>query len=440
MNYGDSSPLFGKGEIFKLGPGLWSLVVVYSVVLIPLFMVTGAIVLIILPNFEDQIPAPTSCRMLGVHEKTNIADEHHEKYSQGSNEDKRGNWRVKSLWIYPIKSCKGVEVQSSDIIKTGLRYDRQFSFAQLISPFPVSASDSKATKANHKWKFITQREFSMLSLVKTELWLPDPKKPSYSEDLPAVKTEGAIIVTFPYQEDGWRGMLANLAAKFRGGVPEKSFSIPFSPTEEQIKRDYTLEDFTIWKDTTKSLNMGILVPPELKYFLGVRNPLSLFRVSNYREVYRTAPRKEQLGWQPITGFADAFPINILGIASVQDLSRKQPAGSPTLSVKRFRANIIVAGTSPYAEERWKKIRIGDYEYHVVCRCVRCGIPNIDFETGIKHKVQPYKTLITQRNVDEGAPGLGCLGMQMVPSLEESEIKVGDSIEVLEVGEHQYIKQ
>ena len=437
---GGDSVLFKQGELFRLEPGLLRIAVVYTVVLIPLIMVLGSIFLIVFQNFQEEIPAPSGCSMFGLHKETNIADEHHEKYAEESNESKGGNWRVKSLWIYPIKSCRGVELRNSNIIKTGLKYDRQFAFAQLISPFPVSASDSDSKKTDHKWKFITQREFPMLSQVKTELWIPDPRKPSYSKDLPDVQTKGVIIVTFPYQEDGWRGVLANLAAKIQGGIPEKSFSIPFSPTNEQIKRDYSLEEFTIWKDSPKSLNMGLLVPPELKYCLGVRNPLSLFRVFNERKVFRAAPRKEQLGWQPVTGFADAYPINILGIASMQDLSKRQPVGSSPLSVKRFRANIIISGTPAYAEDSWKRIRIGRYEYHVVCRCVRCKIPNVDSETGFKHKEQPYKTLVSQRQIDEGAPGLGCLGMQMVPVLQESEVKVGDSIEVLETGEHLYIKQ
>ena len=439
VNYGGHGALFEQDTTFQLGPGPWRLAVVYSAALMPLFAVLGAIFLIVFQNFQDEVPAPAGCSMLGLRKGSNIADEHHEKYAQGSHESKSGNWRVKSLWIYPIKSCKGVELQSSDIVKTGLVYDRQYSFAQLISPFPVSASDPESKKANHKWKFITQREFPLLSQVKTELWVPDPKKPSYSEDLPAVKTKGAIIVTFPYQEDGWKGVLANLAAKFHGGVPEKSFSIPFDPTAEQIERNCSIEEFTIWKDSPKSLNMGFLVPPELKYSLGVRNPMSLFRVFEERKVFRCAPREEQLGWQPVAGFADVYPVHILGIASTQELSRIQPSGTPPLSVERFRPNIIVAGTPPYAEDSWKRIRIGTYEYHVVSRCVRCTIPNVNLETGVKHREQPYKSLVSQRQIDKGAPGLGCFGMQMVPVLQNTEVRVGDAIEVLETGEHLYIK-
>ena len=430
---------FAESEINKIAPSRISIVAVYGAVLVPILVVLASLFLILAHSFNGQLPTPSGCSKLGLHEKSNLDDEHDEKYSRGEEESGDGRWRVKSLWIYPIKSCQGVELGSNKVVATGMKYDRQFCFAQLLSPFPVSSSDSKSKQAAHKWRFITQREFPLLSQVKTEVWLPDPTRPGYSEDLPDVRTDGVVVVRFPFQEDGWRGILANLLAKFHGGVPERSFKIPFNPTQEQVKRDFTMDQFTIWKDAPQSLNMGLLLPPELKYSLGVGNPLTLFRVANEREVFRSAPRKDQLGWQPVTGFADAYPLNIVGLASVQAVSRKQPQGSPRLVVRRFRPNIVVAGSPPFSEDEWKKVRIGKHEYHVVCRCVRCKVPNVDPSTGERHKEQPYRTLITQRQIDKGAPGLGCLGMNMVPFLEEGEIQVGDVVTVLETGVHTYIK-
>lgn len=419
--------------------GLFSLVLVYSVVLIPLVVVLGAVFLIVFQGNEKDLPPPDGCSMLGMWNSSNVDDEHDEKYGPGGRESTDQNLRVKSLWIFPVKSCKGIELQRGTVINTGLKYDRQFAFAQLHSPFPVSASDPKSKKADHQWKFITQREFRLLSQIKTEIWIPDPKKPSYSADMHDVKTGGAIILTFPYQEDGWRGMLANFLARIQGAVPEKSFKIPINPTPEQIKRDFSTDEFSIWHDNVKALNMGILVPPELKYFLGVKNPLTLFRRTEERQVFRNAPPKAQLGWQPVAAFSDQYPITLLGISSMQKLSQTQPVGSPNLSIKRFRMNVNVSGSSPYAEDSWKRIRIGSSEYHVTNRCVRCTIPNIDPKTGLKHQKEPFATLRAQREIDQGAIGKGCLGMNMVSVRPEGEIRVGDVVEVLETGEHYYAK-
>ena len=145
----------------------------------------------------------------------------------------------------------------------------------------------------------------------------------------------------------------------------------------------------------------------------------------------------------------------------------QPEGSRELSVRRFRANVVFEGAAAFEEDWWRRIRIGSRaatggdvrevekrgekreekdeegygcEYHVVCRCVRCKVPNVDLETGVRDRNQPYTTLVKKREIDQGAKGLGCLGMQMVPVEQEGRVKVGDWIEVLERGEHEYIKQ
>jgi hypothetical protein len=33
---------------------------------------------------------------------------------------------ISEIWIYPIKSCKGIKLKSSIVVKTGFKYDRQF--------------------------------------------------------------------------------------------------------------------------------------------------------------------------------------------------------------------------------------------------------------------------------------------------------------------------
>ncbi len=97
-----------------------------------------------------------------------------------------------------------------------------------------------------------------------------------------------------------------------GAEPNVSFRIPLNPPVEQAKaRRYTTERMTIWKESPEALNIGAEIPEEallqLKTFLGVRRPLTLFRtdVEKTREVFRCAPKKEEAGYQPVVGFADA---------------------------------------------------------------------------------------------------------------------------------------
>ncbi|KAI9877247.1 MAG: hypothetical protein M1830_004428 [Pleopsidium flavum] len=418
-------------------------------VILPLCL--GPIIALVLFDFSTRRAEhlePKGCRKLGLRVKSNLADEFNKKYAEGIDQSKdgtgHGRWRVKSLWIFPVKGCRGIELNWGNVISTGMEYDRQFCFAQLKSPFPMSVDTSKSEKAAHKWEFITQRTFPLLARVETSVWIPDPSSTTYSPDHPEVRSGGVLVMTYPYQEDGWRGTLASFGAALSGRVPRKSFEVPLRPSPEQIeKHRYTTEEMVIWKDSPLALNMGVHVPPELKYSLHVRNPLTLFRVHdrNEREVFRCAPRKEQLGYQPITGFADAYPLHILNLASVQDVARRLPKDAPKLSALRFRPNIIITGPRAYAEDYWKKIKIGNYsEHYVSCRTARCRVPNTDQLSGQKHPAEPDKTLKSFRRIDQGAAMHACLGMQMVPALKESKIRVGDSIEVLESGDHYYIMQ
>jgi len=73
---------------------------------------------------------------------------------------------------------------------------------------------------------------------------------------------------------------------------------------------------------------------------------------------------------------------------------------------------------------------------------------VDQDTGFRHPVEPDRSLRKYREVDEGAPHKGCLGVQMTPLFDktddaetmESWIEVGMDVEVLERGSHRYIKQ
>jgi len=390
---------------------------------------------------QEQTYPPRGCKRLGRREKSNLADEFTVDCVHEQSET--SPWTVKSLWVYPFKSCRGVELDGGAVISTGMEYDRVFSLAQLKGPSKASASTTDTDKSAYKWEFISQRQYPLMALVKPEIWVPDPASPTYSSSLPEAKSQGVIVVRFPYQQGGLRGLVTRAAATLTGQVPEKTFQIPFNPTEEQIKRkSYFLEEMKIWKDSPQALNMTTILPPELKYALGVRNPLGLFRVSNdhLRKVFRCAPSKEKLGYQAVTGFADAYPLHIMNLASSRDVARRVDGSIRRLSVIRFRPNIIITGPEAYEEDSWKRIRIGEYEYYVSCRTTRCLLPNTDQTTGEKHPQEPFKTLSTYRRIDEGAAKNHCLGMQMVPALERGEMRVGDEIEVLETGEHFYLKQ
>lgn len=394
---------------------------------------------------------PEGCRKLGLSGKSNLDDEHDERYkgAVAGQQDGAASWRVKSLWIYPVKSCRGLELETGTVTGAGMKYDRQFSFAQLSSKFPVSANTPEEEKSRHTWKFMTQRSLPLMATIKTEVWIPDPSSPTYSEQHPNVQSGGVLIIRFPYiqSEVGILGKLKDILAFMFSQTRE--VHLPLNPTQEQIiEKGYAVEDLEIWKDKPRSLIIASTEKDgswiqELRSYLGITNHMALFRVSRDnqpREVYRCAPRKEELGYQPTISFQDAYPLHILNLASVRDVGSKLQEGAPPLSAMNFRPNIVVMGGGAYTEDSWKRIRVGRYEYYVSCRTVRCLLPNNSPVTGIRHGSEPNRTLKEFRRVDPGDPKNACLGMQMVPALEDSEIKVGDEVQILEMGEHVYIKQ
>ncbi|RFU28288.1 hypothetical protein B7463_g8052, partial [Scytalidium lignicola] len=383
------------------------------------------------------------CKKLGIKAGSNLANQFDNQFPAGHGENSedasRGRWRVQSLWIYPVKSCQGVELDQGMVIPIGMEYDRLFTFAQLRE------SVNEEDQASSKWAFITQREYALLATVKAEIWVPDQTSSAYDPCAEQVQSNGVIILSFPWRQPGWYGTLVSWAFSVIGSTAQKQFYIPLSPDPAQIqKAGYTHEQVRIWKDTMTALNMGMHIPQELSLYLGMKHKLGLFRIddANLREVYRCAPRKEEIGYQPITGFQDAYPLHIISLASIRDVERQMSnaKGVPRLSAERFRANIILSGPDPYEEDTWKRIEIGAYEYDVSCRTARCKMPNVNQITGERHASEPDRTLRSFRSVDVGAgPNIGCLGMQMVPISQKSIMKVGDKINVLKTGNHVYIK-
>ena len=92
------------------------------------------------------------------------------------------------------------------------------------------------------------------------------------------------------------------------------------------------------------------------------------------------------------GFADGFPFLLISQASLDDLNARLDRPLPML---RFRPNLVVKGCEPYAEDSWRRIRIGALEFRVAKACSRCVIPTIDFNNAERGR-EPLQTLMTYR--------------------------------------------
>ncbi len=127
-------------------------------------------------------------------------------------------------------------------------------------------------------------------------------------------------------------------------------------------------------------------------------------------------------------FADGYPFLLIGEASLEDLNRR--LGAP-LPVERFRPNLVVRGTAPFAEDGWRRIRIGGVTFRVVKACVRCAITTVDQETAAVGK-EPLRTLATFRRVGGPRSGKVAFGQNLLHD-GVGALRVGEELEVLEGG-------
>ncbi|KAK6344443.1 hypothetical protein TWF696_008080 [Orbilia brochopaga] len=336
---------------------------------------------------------------------SNISDEF--KYSK--DQEPGQTFKVKSLWIYPVKGCRGIEVASSKICHTGLQYDRQLMFA----------SCSPGTEA---WSFASQRGFPKMALIHTAI---DPTKNTLTISYPAKPHFPASLI---------------YGNKFR-----KSFTVPLNVNllpEKQLAK-YPVKKVEIWKQEAEGYDLSAHIPQELKDVVFTKNytkvDVGLFAVidGKNRGIKVMGPPAALLGRESKIGFADFAPIHILGLASVRAFNELVKSEVPKLSVLRFRPNVVVSGSPSFDEDGWKTINIGGSNYHVISRTPRCKVPNNNPDTGERNRNEPDVTLRARRNIDAGAPNLGCMGMHMVASKKDGVVSVGDTIDVKERTEEHF---
>ena len=92
--------------------------------------------------------------------------------------------------------------------------------------------------------------------------------------------------------------------------------------------------------------------------------------------------------QERVSFADGFPLLVAGQASLDDVNRRLEAkGVAPVPMNRFRPNLVIAGSEPFAEDTWRRIRIGRgaaaVEIDIVKPCARCSTVPVDQSTGIR---------------------------------------------------------
>jgi uncharacterized protein YcbX len=137
--------------------------------------------------------------------------------------------------------------------------------------------------------------------------------------------------------------------------------------------DAPLRGIILWKDTLRVPDAGEAAAAWVSEFLGKPARLVFVPEDRTRRLGNGFGKEDDR-----VAFADGFPLLLIGQASLEDLAGR--VGRP-LEMLRFRPNLVIEGSDAYAEDGWKRIRIGSVEFRLLAPCARCILTTIDPRTG-----------------------------------------------------------
>jgi uncharacterized protein YcbX len=226
---------------------------------------------------------------------------------------------IARLFVYPIKSCAGVELPEVLLTETGLEFDRAWMVVDA------------------EGEFVTQRELPRMALVRPQM--------KHSE----------MVLRAP-------GMLA--------------LHIAFDRVEQPVR-------VRVWQDEVAAYDMGDIAAQWFSDFLsqpGRQRKLRLVRFDP--EHKRLSNLKWTGGVEAQNQFADGYPLLVASEGSLAELNaRLAGRGHAAVGIERFRPNIVLAGLEAHDEDRVELLHVrtdeGEARLQPVKPCSRCPIPDID---------------------------------------------------------------
>jgi uncharacterized protein YcbX len=258
---------------------------------------------------------------------------------------------IAQLFIYPIKSCAGIEVTQAQLTATGLSMDREWMIV------------------DQDGMFLTQRQSPHM------VWIT-----------PAL-TSSALTLSAP-------------------GVGPISISLELPSAPKKV---------TVWRDTLLGDDQGDAVAQWLDAYLAVPGKhYRLIRFSKQARRL-SAPdwtKGVEAVNKFSDGFA---VLVVTQSALDELNNRLIAQGHEAVSMSRFRPNVVLDQLEAHTEDHLSELTIqttqGIAQLHLVKPCPRCAIPDINPETAISSPevndtLRPYRTLA---RVD----GAICFGMNSI---------------------------
>ncbi|XP_053119151.1 molybdenum cofactor sulfurase isoform X2 [Hemicordylus capensis] len=234
---------------------------------------------------------------------------------------------VTNIYLYPIKSCAGVEVMQWPIGNQGLLYDRSWMVA------------------NQNGVCITQKQEPRLCLVQPMIDL--------EQNVMIIKAEGMDPISVSLEENS--GRLTKIS---------------------QSK---------VCSHRVQTCDCGRTAADWFSEFLGrqcclIRQSSDFKRNANKDEKGEVSTKAASLS---LVNEAQYLLINRTSILQLRDKIAAK-LGEPILPqelIHRFRANIVISTSEPFEEDKWEEIAIGTLHFKIMGPCHRCLVICIDQQTG-----------------------------------------------------------
>lgn len=240
--------------------------------------------------------------------------------------------------------------------------------------------ENRGFKYDREWmivteggQFLTQRELAPMALIQTAI------------------LEHSLRLTMPLGD---------------------SVEVPLSIDKTQA--DAKVMTVKVWNDTCQAIDQGDEAADLLSRNLEKKVRLVRMEPSCKRIV----DQKYANSADNVVSFADGFPVLVISDESLAELNRRLEYPLP---MNRFRPNITIGGSAPFAEDSWSEITIDNVKLSLVKPCARCQITTIDQDTA-EASQEPLKTLSFFRKEN----GKIMFGQNAIPQ-NNGEIRLGDEV-------------
>lgn len=271
---------------------------------------------------------------------------------------------ISQLFIFPVKSLRGIAVNNAELTATGFKWDRHW---MIVKP---------------DGGFITQRQFPHMVLIHTQL------------------TADAVVLS----KTGMNDLIIPFTAP--------SSTTPSSKTsDEKETRAVITEavfDAIIWKDNCKVIDEGESASNWITEAINAPKALRIVRMASGHK--RPQSKPALLGDATHTLFSDAAPILVCNNNSLKSLntSLTKQQFDPVV-MENFRPNIVLNGLDAFDEHNNKGLYNEYYELTHCYPCQRCIVPTINIHTGTRHPKQEPFSLLAKLNAmpdNNKAPAFG----------------------------------